>query len=124
MFWKTIEASEYISMAYSEYVVNATPCFFIPKRNMGKLMMSSHDQRGMGAISISRNIERPETPLSYRFTGARKSVTPTEFIMPAMVSIMKLESLRSPFSYLRLKNFIVTPLSRTGWRPRPSLRFP
>src|SRR5699024_6802197 len=39
----------------------------------------------VGAVSWDSRIEVPEMPLSYRFTGARKTVTPKALMHPAMV---------------------------------------
>ena len=41
-------------------------------------------------VSWSKSIDVPEMPLSYNFTGIKKTVIPNAFTMPAIVSIKKL----------------------------------
>jgi len=49
------------------------------------------DRDQLSEVSCHTSIEVPEKPLSYKFTGARNIVTPTELIIPAKNNMTKLK---------------------------------
>lgn len=61
------------------------PCFFSPNRKSGIFRISRNTDivQGSGVICESR-IDVPDIPLSYRFTGAKKVVTPNALTHPAI----------------------------------------
>ena len=73
------------------YTVNTHPCFLSPKRNNGtfKITRKIESVKNSG-VSWSKSIDVPEMPLSYNFTGVKKTVMPNALTIPATVSIKKL----------------------------------
>lgn len=89
-----------------EYMVNTPPCFLRPYKNRGTLRsIRKNDSERKGGVSCEKSIEVPEIPLSYSFTGARNTVTPKAFMMPATVSIIKLQKLRDESFDLKSNSF-------------------
>ena len=56
--------------------------------------MRNSDRLSQSGVSCPSSIEVPDMPLSYSLTGAKNIVTPTALIMPAIVSIRKLNGLK------------------------------
>lgn len=73
------------------YIVKTHPCFLSPKRNNGilKIIRKIESDKYSG-VSWSKSIDVPEIPLSYNFTGIKKTVMPNALTTPAIVSIIKL----------------------------------
>jgi hypothetical protein len=70
--------------------VKFNPCFLSPNRNSGIFkIIRKIDRLRKSGVNLSNNIDVPEIPLSYNFTGIRKNVMPKALIMPAIVSIKK-----------------------------------
>ena len=83
-------ATEYTTIANSEYIVKFKPCLLSPKRKRGifKIKRNMDNVKYSGVICES-SIDVPEIPLSYNFTGAKNSVTPMAFMHPATSKKMK-----------------------------------
>ena len=91
---------EYTAIVYKEYRVNNPPCFLYPKTKSGILSNNKNtDNEHQSGVICDNSIDVPEIPLSYSFTGERKTVTPKAFTNPAIVSII---------IFLNLKLHIIT----------------
>lgn len=55
---------------------------------------------------MERNMDVPEMPLSYRWTGARNMVTPVAFTMPAMVRQRKFQKLSFSFCNVFIAHYL------------------
>ena len=76
---------------------------------MSKIRKIERDK--YSGVSWSKSIDVPEIPLSYNFTGIRKTVIPNAFIIPASVSIRKFEIFKFiPFNEFPPYSFIVLGL--------------
>ena len=73
------------------YTVKTHPCFLSPKRNKGIFnAIRKMESVKYSGVSWSKSMDVPEIPLSYNFTGIKKTVMPKALTIPAIVSIIKL----------------------------------